>query len=76
VAVADQASSAFLTRCAKELARHVGPMSKVYVKEAVRRVCGDDPFSMAYRRALVDDLARQIEDVSDRGNFRRAIERG
>jgi predicted regulator of Ras-like GTPase activity (Roadblock/LC7/MglB family) len=72
VVVTDPASSAFLTRCAKELARHVGPMSKVYVQEAVRRVCPDAPFSITLGRQLVDDLATQIEDTGDRAQFRKA----
>lgn len=72
VSVADPASGAFLTRCAKELARHVGPMSKVYVQEAARRVSPEAPFSLALARQLVDDLASQIEDPQDRGEFRSA----
>lgn len=72
VAVADPASSAFLTRCAKELARHVGPIAKVYVQEAVRRVSPDAPFSQARGRQLIDDLAAQIEDAADRAQFRKA----
>lgn len=72
VAVADPASSAFLSRCAKELARHVGPISKVYVQEAARRVSPDAPFSLAVARQLVDDLSNQIEDSKDRAHFRKA----
>jgi predicted regulator of Ras-like GTPase activity (Roadblock/LC7/MglB family) len=72
VPVADPASSAFLTRCATELARHVGPMAKVYVQESVRRVSPDAPFSIALARQLVDDLAAQIEDAKDRSQFRKA----
>ncbi len=72
IAVADPASSAFLTRCAKDLARHVGPISKVYVQEAVRRVSPDAPFSLALSRQLVEDLSSQIEDPKDRAQFRKA----
>jgi predicted regulator of Ras-like GTPase activity (Roadblock/LC7/MglB family) len=75
VTVSDAASSAFLTRCSKELARHVGPMSKVYVQEAVRRVSADAPFSLALQGALVADLAGQIEDAADRAQFRKALEK-
>jgi predicted regulator of Ras-like GTPase activity (Roadblock/LC7/MglB family) len=71
VAVADPASSAFLARCAKELARHVGPIAKVYVQEAARRVSPEGPFSMSVARQLVDDLAGQIEDPKDRAQFRK-----
>ncbi len=72
VAVADPASGAFLTRCAKALARHVGPIAKVYVQEAVRRVSPDAPFALARARQLVDELGGQIEDADDRAQFRKA----
>jgi predicted regulator of Ras-like GTPase activity (Roadblock/LC7/MglB family) len=72
VGAADPASAAFLGRCAKELARHVGPMAKVYVQEAVRRVSPDAPFALASARPLVEDLAGQIEDPQDRAQFRKA----
>lgn len=72
VMVADPASGAFLTRCAKELARHVGPIAKVYVQEAVRRVSPEGPFALSRARQLVDDLAGQVEDPGDRAKFRKA----
>ncbi len=72
VTVADPASAAFLSRCAKELARHVGPISKVYVQEAARRVSPDAPFALTASRQLVDDLSNQIEDPKDRAHFRKA----
>ena len=75
VAVADPASGAFLSRCAKELARHVGPIAKVYVEEAVRRVCPDAPFALPRARDLVEDLAGQIEDPDDRARFRKTFEK-
>jgi predicted regulator of Ras-like GTPase activity (Roadblock/LC7/MglB family) len=73
IAVADPASSAYLVRCAKELAQYVGPISKVYVEEAVRRISPDAAFSTAQAKALVDDLAAQIEDADDRGKFLKAL---
>lgn len=73
VAVADPASGAFLARCAKELALHVGPIAKVYVEEAVRRVSPDAPFAMALAAALVEDLAAQIEDRKDQQQFQKAL---
>ncbi len=73
VAVADPASSAVLARCVKELARHVGPIARVYVQEGVRRVSADAPFSTALFRPLVDDLSGQVEDPKDRALFRRAL---
>ncbi|WP_242355629.1 roadblock/LC7 domain-containing protein [Anaeromyxobacter sp. SG64] len=76
IAVADPASAAFLSRCAKELARYVGPISKVYVEEGVHRVSPEHPFALAASRALVDDLAAQIEDAADRAAFREALDAG
>jgi len=75
VSVADPASSAFLSRCAKELARHVGPIAKVYVEEAVRRVSPDAPFSVSRGAALLEDLSGQIEDADDRALFLKALEK-
>ena len=76
VTAADPASSAFLVRCAKELARHVGPMAKVYVQEAVRRASPEACFSLSASKALLDDLAGQIEDADDRAKFREALAKG
>ena len=66
---ADQPSASFLSTCAHELARHVGPMAKIFVEEAVRKVCPDLPFSLAASRALADELALRIEDDADRQAF-------
>ncbi len=76
IQTADPASAAFLSRCAKELARQVGPMAKVYVEEAVRRVAGDQPFAMAHGPKVLDDLSGQIEDADDRAQFRKSIQKG
>ena len=76
VQTVDPASLSFLGRCAKELARHVGPMAKVYVEEGVGRVAGDQPFAMEEAAKLLDDLCAQIEDPDDRSQFRKAIQEG
>jgi len=76
VQVADPASGAFLGRCAKALAHAVGPIAKVYVEEAVRRVAPEVPFSMGMAPALVEDLSGQIEDAADRKLFRATIAKG
>ena len=73
VSVADPASAAFLTRASRELARYVGPISKVFVEEAVRRISSDAPFSLPLGRALVDELAAQVEDPKDRALFVQAL---
>lgn len=75
VAASDPASAAFLAQCTKEMARAVGPMSKVYVQEAVRRVAPDGTFSLALRARLVEDLAGQIEEAADRAAFLKAVEK-
>ena len=75
VMAADPASGAFLARAAKEMAKQIGPMSKVYVAEAVRRVCGDTPFAIAQRARLIEDLAGQIEDEADRKEFLQGLEK-
>jgi predicted regulator of Ras-like GTPase activity (Roadblock/LC7/MglB family) len=72
VAVADTASSTYLSACTKALAASVGPMAKVFVKEAVRRVCGERPFSRADGPALIAQLSATIDDSDDRASFQRA----
>ena len=76
IATADPASAAFLSRSAKELARQLGPMAKVYVEEAVRRVSPDTPFALSAAAKLIDDLAGSIEDPEDREAFRKAVSKG
>lgn len=76
VQVADPAAGAFLGRCAKALAQHVGPIAKVYVEEAVRRVAPEGAFSLAMAALLVEDLAGQIEDPADRREFKAAVAKG
>jgi predicted regulator of Ras-like GTPase activity (Roadblock/LC7/MglB family) len=72
VTVSDSASSTFLTACTKSLASSIGPMAKVFVKEAVRKVCGERPFSRADGPALIAHLATTIDDPDDRAMFLRA----
>jgi hypothetical protein len=75
VTAADQPSANYLTLCARELARHVGPMAKIFVVEGVRAVCPEIPFSLAASRALADDLAARIEDEDDRKAFLDALKK-
>ncbi len=75
VTAADQPSSNYLTACARELARHVGPMAKIFVEEAVRSVCPDLPFTLAASRALADALATRIEDPADQQAFLVALKK-
>lgn len=73
VTVADAASSALLTACTKALARNVGPMAKLFVKEAARKVCPDRPFSRDSAEALVAELAKSIRNPSDAAQFQRSM---
>ncbi len=73
IAVADSAASNFLTRCSKELARFVGPMAKVFIKEGVRRISPDAPFALSLAPRLVADLSNHISDPSGKTSFTRAL---
>lgn len=72
VQVVDSASTAFLAGATKALAASVGPMAKVFVKEAVREVCGDRPFSRGEGAVLLAHLSALIDDPDDRAAFQRA----
>lgn len=72
VSVADSASSTFLSACTKALAASIGPMAKMFVKEAVRKICGERAFSCADGPALIAHLAAAIDDGDDRARFQRA----
>ena len=72
VGVMDPSASTFLSGCTKALAASIGPMAKVFVKEAVRKVCGERPFTRADGPALIAHLAAGIEDSDDRASFQRA----
>jgi hypothetical protein len=71
VAVADAVSSALLTSCTKLLANAVGPMAKVFVKDAVRKISAGQPFSKAMYAALITELEKEIEDLDDAAAFRK-----
>ena len=75
IEVVDAVASTYLTRCAKELARFVGPMSKIYVKEAARRVSPTAPFALSMARQLVEDLASHVTGAADRLAFVKAVEK-
>jgi predicted regulator of Ras-like GTPase activity (Roadblock/LC7/MglB family) len=72
VMAADPATSAWLGKVARELARSVGPMAKLFIEESIRRVSPDLPFGLGQSQALVEDLAQQVEDPADRAAFTRA----
>jgi predicted regulator of Ras-like GTPase activity (Roadblock/LC7/MglB family) len=72
VMAADPATSAWLGKVARELARSVGPMAKLFIEEGIRRVSPDQPFGQGQAKALLEDLAQQIEDPADRAAFTKA----
>lgn len=67
----DTATQAFLKACTKALAKAIGPMAKVFVKDAIRKLCGDRPFTRADVPALLAQLAAGIDDDDDRKAFQR-----
>ena len=74
VLAADPATSAWLGKVARELARSVGPMAKLFIEEGIRRVSPDQPFGLGQATALLEDLAHQIEDPADRAAFAKAAQ--
>lgn len=72
VQIADQASAQFLSGATRALAANIGPVAKMLVKEAVRAVCGDRPFSRADGPALLAHLANGITNQNDRATFQKA----
>jgi len=73
VAVADADSAAALTHCTKALARSVGPIAKIFVKDAVRRVFPDRPFSKDQTKRLLAELAKHIDNPNDAAQFQRTV---
>ncbi|HET9954077.1 MAG TPA: hypothetical protein VFQ61_06220 [Polyangiaceae bacterium] len=73
VEVADAAASAALTTCTKALAKCVGPMAKIFVKEAVRKLCPGRPFSKDMAPSLVAELAKQISNPATAAQFQTAL---
>jgi predicted regulator of Ras-like GTPase activity (Roadblock/LC7/MglB family) len=70
ITVADAASSEFLTTCTKALARAVGPMAKFYVKDAVRKLFPDKPFSRDNSGVLIEELVKSIKKPEEVTKFR------
>ncbi|MEO1227960.1 MAG: hypothetical protein AAFZ18_03570 [Myxococcota bacterium] len=51
------------------LARFVGPMSKVFVREAIGAVCGDRPFGISDAMPVMREAAGSIDSTIDRDAF-------
>ncbi len=73
VSVVDAASAAYLTQITRALAMSVGPMAKVFVKEAVRKLMPGQPFSRAQSHELEKVLEGHIEDAADLQQFRKTM---
>lgn len=73
VTVVDAESGTFLTLCTKALATSVGPIAKVYVKEALRALCPERPFSLAQGESLIAELRKHIEDPDEAAQFQRQM---
>jgi predicted regulator of Ras-like GTPase activity (Roadblock/LC7/MglB family) len=71
--ITDQATTAFLSRCTKALAKSVGPMAKVFVKEAIRTLARDGKFMREQIPQLIKMLEDKIEIQEDRAQFRQDV---
>jgi hypothetical protein len=48
-------------------------MAKIFVKEAVRQICPDRPFSRAQAEALLPLLSKHIEDPVAAADFQKKM---
>jgi len=71
--VGDPRAAAFLTACGNALASSVGPMAKVFVREAVQSLCGGGPFGREHVLPLIAQLERHIDDPNERAQFRKSM---
>jgi len=69
----DQETTAFLQRATKALAKSVGPMAKVFIKEVVRGMAKSGKFGREQIPQLVKMLEEKIEVWEDRERFRRDL---
>jgi predicted regulator of Ras-like GTPase activity (Roadblock/LC7/MglB family) len=60
----------FIARCAKALAKSVGPLAKVHVKDAVRSLARDGRFAREQIGPLVKALEGMIDNAEERQEFR------
>ncbi|MBX2811586.1 MAG: hypothetical protein KTR25_07245 [Myxococcales bacterium] len=69
VVMGDVAARDQLKAITVALARYVGPMAKVFVRETVRAICRDGLFSVDDGERLQHALAERIESPEDRSEF-------
>lgn len=72
VDAADAASSAFLSACSHALTTSLGPIARVFMRDAVRKLCNGRPFARADGPTLIAELAAMIDKPQDRATFQRA----
>jgi predicted regulator of Ras-like GTPase activity (Roadblock/LC7/MglB family) len=73
VAAVDAASAAFLAACMRALAARTGPIAKIFLRDAVRKVCPGRAFSRADGPALIAELSGMLASPEDRAMFQRAM---
>lgn len=67
--VADEQASARLGTLTRILARYVGPMAKVFVKEVALEVCQGEPFQSHSATPVARAVAQRIPSPEDRETF-------
>lgn len=72
-AAGDPRAAAFLAACTSALAGSVGPMARVFVKEAVQGLCGAGQFGREHVLPLIAQLERHIDDPLERAEFRKTM---
>lgn len=75
ISAADPASSEFLTACTKALAKCIGPMAKLHIKEAVRKICPDRPFSRDRGDELISEVAQRVSNPAKSQQFRTLMQK-
>ncbi|MBU0552751.1 roadblock/LC7 domain-containing protein [Myxococcota bacterium] len=73
ISVSNQESSTFLTKCTDQLKKSMGPIARVIVKKAVRRISRGEPFSQKHFDLLINDLTQEIPNKAAQDEFRRIM---
>ncbi len=73
VQVLTQHDSEILSECSKKLGRYVGPMARILVKKAVKRVSKGSTFSRKHLPMLIEELALEISNPQMRITFKNSL---
>lgn len=73
ISVSNQDSSTFLTKCTDQLKKSMGPIARVIVKKAVRRISRGEPFSQKHFSLLLEELIQEIPKKSAQDEFRKVM---